>query len=188
MSDRKDMRRVILSGCVSGILVLVITGLVIISTVNAAGVKARRIRIDSDPAGAAVSSITGKLGVTPLTIGERDIYPNTYPDEKFDLYGKVVISKSGCKTVTRRITLDDSKKGLDVQLDCKVTVSRPASVSTNEPPLIYIPEETSGLPSEPLSDRRLRQLKVLNELLEDKLISEQEERLIRKRIFERLGP
>ncbi len=148
------------------------------------GVK--RLRVDSVPAGATVSSIVGKLGVTPLSISERDIYPNTYPDEKLDMYGKVIISKSGCKAVTRRISIDDIKSGLDVQLECEVTASARASDAANEPPLIFIPDGNSSSPSEILSDRRLRQLKMLNELLEDKLISGQEERMIRMRIFKSL--
>ena len=158
-----------------------------VTTGNAAELKIQRIRIESAPAGAAVSTIVGEHGVTPLSITERDIYPNSYPDAKVDLYGKVVVSKSGCKTVSRRVTLDDMKHGLDIQLDCTESTPVVKLEATGKPQAIQKPEQSATSTAEVLSERRLRQLKVLNELLDDKLISAEEERAIRKRIFERLN-
>jgi len=134
-----------------------------------------------------VSTIVGRHGVTPLSITERDIYPNTYPDAKVDLYGKVVISKSGCKTITRRVTLDDIKHGLDIPLDCTESTLVVKLEAAGKPQAIRKPEQSATSITEALSERRLRKLKVLNELLDDKLISAEEERAIRKRIFERLN-
>jgi hypothetical protein len=156
-----------------------------VTTGNTAESEIRRMRIESDPAGAAVSSIVGRLGLTPLSISERDIYPNAYPDAKVDLYGKVVISKTGCKTITRRVTPVDIKRGLELQLDCAVPVSTVDNEVEGKPQVIQKSRDSASSISEPLSERRLRQLKVLNELLDDGLISEEEERAIRKRIFER---
>ena len=158
-----------------------------VTTGNAAELKVQRIRIESTPAGAAVSTIVGKRGVTPLSITERDIYPNSYPDAKVDLYGKVVISKSGCKTATRRVTLNDIKHGLDIQLDCMEPTPVVKLEAAGKPQAIRKSEQTATSITETLSERRLRQLKVLNELLDDKLISAEEEQSIRKRIFERLN-
>ena len=150
-------------------------------------IKIQRIRIESTPAGAAVNTIVGKRGVTPLSITERDLYPNTYPDAKVDLYGKVVVSKPGCETITRRVTLDDIKNGLDFQLDCMASTPIADRKAVGKPQAISKPEQSAKSATEPLSERRLRQLKVLNELLDDKLISAEEEQSIRKRIFERLN-
>lgn len=149
--------------------------------------KIQRIRIESTPGGAAVSTIVGKRGVTPLSITERDIYPNTYPDAKVDLYGKVVVSKPGCETITRRVTLDDIKNGLDIRLDCAASTPVADRKTVGQPQAIPKPEKSATSKAEPLSERRLRQLKVLDELFEDKLISAEEERAIRKRIFERIN-
>jgi len=158
-----------------------------VTTGNAAELKVQRIRIESTPAGAAVSTIVGKHGATPLSITERDIYPNSYPEAKVDLYGKVVISQSGCKTVTRRITIDDIKTGLDIQLDCTESTPVVKLEAAGKPQAIQKPEQSATSTTEALSERRLRQLKVLNELLDDKLISADEEQAIRKRIFESLN-
>jgi hypothetical protein len=187
MSMRSQHSRCIPAARVLSMLLATISVMFNVTTGNAAELKIQRIRIESTPAGAAVSTIVGKHGVTPLSITERDIYPNTYPETKVDLYGKVVISKSGCKTVTRRVTLGDIKQGLDIQLDC--TESTPVVKLETGGKLQAIQEvKRSATPiTEALSERRLRQLKVLNELLDDKLISAEEEQSIRKRIFERLN-
>ncbi len=156
-------------------------------TAYSAGLKIQRISIESTPSGAVVTTIVGRRGVTPLNITERDIYPNTYPDEKLELYGKVIISKPGCRTVTQGVTLDDIKQGLDVQLDCTEPAAIVKSEAAGKTKTIKKTELSATSTAEPLSDRRLRQLKVLNELLDDKLITAEEERTIRKRIFERLN-
>ena len=172
---------------VSSILLATISVTFNVTTGSAAELKVQRIRIEAIPAGATVSTIVGKRGVTPLSITERDIYPNTYPDAKVELYGKVVISKSGCKTVTRRVTLNEIKTGLDIRLDCTESTPVVKLDAGGKPQAIRKPEQSATSATEALSERRLRQLKVLNELLDDKLISAEEEQSIRKRIFERLN-
>ena len=174
---------------VPGILLVVSGTLFNAMTACAADLKVKRISIESTPAGAEVGTIIGKHGVTPLTITERDIYPNTYPDEKLSLYGKVIVSKPGCRPITRRVTLDDIKDGLKIQLECTESAAV-ANTEVAEKTKMIQKTRQSSVPTvdpEPLSDRRLRQLKVLNELLEDSLISAEEEQAIRKRIFERLN-
>ena len=168
------------------ILLVTINAMFYVTTGHTGELKIQRIRIESTPDGAEVSTIAGKRGVTPLSITERDIYPNTYPDAKVDLYGKVVVGKSGCETITRRVTLEDIKHGLDIQLDCTASTPVADMKAARKPQAIPKPKQSAASIVEPLSERRLRQLKVLNELLDDKLISTEEEQAIRKRIFERL--
>jgi hypothetical protein len=159
--------------------------------------EVQRLRVESTPAGAEVSSITGRLGVTPLTVSERDIYPNTFPDEDIDLYGTLVIRKAGCKTVTHRVTLEDIGRGIGIRLECaqaavpsaqpardRTPPPEPAAEPPPRPVVTQSPVTTAGT----LSERRLRQLKVVDELLEDGLISIDEERTIRKRILDSLEP
>ncbi len=184
---RTQHSRRIPAGRVLSILLALISAMFNVTTGHTEEAKIQRIRIESTPAGAAVSTIVGRLGVTPLSITERDIYPNTYPDAKVDLYGKVIISKSGCKTITRRVTIDDIKRGLDIQLDCTQSTPVVNVEAVGKPQAIRKSKQSATSIPEPFSERRLRQLKVLNELLDDKLISAEEERAIRKRIFERLN-
>jgi len=101
-------------GTVSSGLLAAIIAAFQVTTGSAGELKIQRIRIESTPDGAEVTTIVGRHGVTPLSITERDIYPNTYPEAKVDLYGKVVVSKPGCETISRRVTLDETKNGLDI--------------------------------------------------------------------------
>ena len=147
--------------------------------------KARRFQVESTPAGADVFVIGGKLGKTPLRLSERDIYPNWYPDDQAHLYGMVILRKAGCADYSKRLTLDDIGKGVQVQLDCY----QDAAPAEQVPPAVHAqqapPESAAtGQSTRPaMMQRRLRQLKVLQELLDDALITEEEERTIRKRIL-----
>lgn len=138
--------------------------------------NARRFQVESTPAGADVFVIGGKLGKTPLRLSERDIYPNWYPDDQAHLYGMVILRKAGCADYSKRLTLDDIGKGVQVQLDC----SQDAAPAEQVPPESAVSGQSI---STAIMQRRLRQLKVLQELLDDDLITEEEERTIRKRIL-----
>lgn len=137
----------------------------------------REISIDSTPAGAAVYVIGGKAGVTPLTITERDIYPNTYPEDRAQMYGKVFIKKPGCADYSRRLTLEDIDRGVHAQLQCATTaIEMPAQAGATEPQ----PPAGGGASAQ----RRLRQITVIQELLDDGIISADEERSMRRRILQ----
>ena len=137
--------------------------------------------VRSQPPGALVSGIGGEYGVTPLRLDERRVYPNDYPDAKAQLYGKLVFSRPGCETVTHRLSMSEFKTGVDVRLVCNgrgtpgVPKEAPAEAAA-----------ASAGASASLPERRLRQLRTLDELLEEGLITPAEERSIRRRIFERL--
>jgi len=104
----------------------------------------RQLRIESDPPGAEVLLIGGIAGRTPLSVGERAIYPNDYSDEQAPLYGLVTLRRAGCATHVQRVTLDDIEHGMRV---------------------------------------RLRQLQVLQELLDEGLMSAAEEQRIRRALL-----
>ena len=147
--------------------------------------KARRFQVDSTPAGADVFVIGGKLGKTPIRLSERDIYPNWYPDEQAHLYGMIILRKTGCNEFSKRLTLDDIDKGVQVQLDCNQDAASaeqtPPAVNAQQTPMESGATGQSAHPA--TTQRRLRQLKVLQELLDDSLITEEEERTIRRRIL-----
>ncbi len=154
--------------------------------------------IESTPTAAEVYTITGKIGVTPLYVGERDIYPNTFPPEKIDMYGVVRLKKIGCQDYTKRLTLTDIGATLDIKLHCANTDVNPspeqslARHSDSDKAAdqgIALSDSTPSLASnvdELRAERRLRQLKLLQGLLADGLISIEEESSIRKRILDAL--
>lgn len=172
-------------GRAAAALALLLGALVTLPTA-AAELALRKLRIESDPPGAEVLLIGGTAGYTPLTIGERALYPNDYPDAKAHLYGTVTLRRAGCETVVHRVTLDDIARGLNVTLDCAaVADARGVPAASAAPAAPTMPEVArEPAPADAASQRRLRQLQVLQELLDEGLISAAEEQRIRRRLLE----
>jgi hypothetical protein len=146
------------------------------------------LRIESVPSAANVELIGGPAGVTPLTVTERDIYPNTYAEGRADMYGMVWVRHPGCEPLRHRVTADDIKQGLRLNLDCGV-----ASAALEAPPALAatpaaIPAAAPASANATIPERRLRQLQVLQELLDENLISPAEELRIRRRILQLKPP
>lgn len=162
------------------------------ASTHAQALQVGTLRIESEPTAAEVELIGGKIGVTPLTVSERDIYPNNYPDTRADLYGTVTLRRAGCEPLRHRVTLDDFKQDLHLRLDC-ATAAQPAPrpAATPAPPAAA-PVTTSPAAASPtraaapeaLPQRRLRQLQTLQELLDEGLISPAEEQRVRRRILQ----
>lgn len=149
--------------------------------VHAQALQVGTLRIESTPSAAEVELIGGVAGTTPLTVSERDIYPNNYPDARAALYGTVTLRHAGCEPLQHRVTLGDLKQDLHLRLDCVAAktgpVPRPAQAAT--PSAKQPPASPQTLPQ-----RRLRQLQVLQELLDEGLISPAEEQRVRRRILQ----
>jgi len=145
----------------------------------------RKLHIESDPSGADVMLIGGKAGNTPLTVGERAIYPNDYPDNRAHLYGTVTLRRAGCNTVVHRVTLDDIARGLKVALDCDAAPAvRPAPAIAPSTAAAPPPAASNPAAIETVYQRRLRQLQVMQELLDEGLIDAAEEQRIRRRLLD----
>ena len=100
-----------------------------------------------------------RVGVTPLTLDEKTIFPLTYPEEKQALYGAVELRKADCSNAMQRVSTRALEQGVHIKLDC-----------AGEP----VEAEKPGI------ELRLRQLQALR----DKgLVTEQEAREIRLRIL-----
>ncbi|MGS0998213.1 PEGA domain-containing protein [Rhodanobacter sp. UC4451_H18] len=140
------------------------------------------LRVESTPSGAEVELIGGKAGVTPLTITERDIYPNRYPDARAERYGMITLRHAGCEPLTHRVTLDDLKQDLHLRLDCIASASTPAASRVPAP--LAAPATLPPAPMPSVPQRRLRQLEVLQELLDEGLITPAEEQRVRRRILQ----
>lgn len=125
------------------------------------------IAIESDPPGAEVYVMGEKLGVTPLNISSKDVFPNLYPHEKLSLYGKVTLKKAGCADFTQAVSMQTSSNGLHAQLDCGDL--NPAASARAAVPRV---NETV--------EQRLNRIK---DLLSKGLISEEEASKARERIL-----
>ncbi len=148
--------------------------------------KLRSFVVDSQPPGAEVHTITGRQGVTPAFVSERDIYPNSYPADRQALYGKVILRRPGCAEYAKRITLDDIRQGLNASLECepaRETATRAKDEITEPESTARAKPESPAPNSQTLPRRRLHQLRVLEELHEEGLLSAEEERTIRRRIL-----
>lgn len=76
------------------------------------------IKIQSEPSGADVYVMGKKVGVTPLKISQNDVFPNTYPKDMQDEYGKVTIKKEGCSDLVKSVNTKIVNVGLKAKLDC----------------------------------------------------------------------
>lgn len=170
-------RRRAAHGAVAATLGVLLAGQHAAATTAGGLLATRGIAIDSTPAGAAVYVIGGKAGVTPLTITERDIYPNTYPEDRAQMYGKVFIKKPGCADYSRRLTLEDIDRGVHARLEC-------ATAAMELPAQAGATGEQTPAGGGTAAQRRLEQIRVLQELLDDGILSADEERGIRRRILD----
>lgn len=142
------------------------------------GPASRTFEVRSNPPGAEVRTISGAHGKTPASITERDVYPNTYPSDRQDLYGIVILDRPGCKEEAVRLGTADIRQGLSVDLDCE-SAGRRSGPPASPPGKAETRPEAESMP-----DRRLRQLRVLQELHDEGLLTDDEEERIRRRILD----
>lgn len=112
------------------------------------------------------------IGVTPLQITQKDVFPTVYPSDKVSLYGKVTLRKAGCADLTRTINGNIIVNGLRAKLDC-------ASPATAAP----APPVTAAPPVSATVEQRLNKIK---ELQSKGLITEEEAKKARERILNEL--
>lgn len=128
------------------------------------------ISVESDPPGATVYAMGKSLGVTPLDIRQRDVFPPTYRLDQEPLYGLIVIRYAGCRDYTQHADIDAYRKGIKAKLECGE--QKPADA-------LRAPQknETSSIE---------KRLQLLKELQDKGLITEDEAKASRKRILEGL--
>lgn len=135
---------------------------------NAAGLtRPNEIDVASDPPGAVVYAAGKRLGVTPLTVRQQDVFPVVYPPEQQDAYGTLLLTMKGCKEQTVRVSNAVIRKGVNVKLDCgQAELAKPQG----------------GGPGTPLPTIKERLLR-LNELRDQGLVTDEEYREIRGKIL-----
>lgn len=157
------------------------------AAIDGAGI--RSFTVESDPSGAEVITITGRHGTTPATLDERDIFPNSYPPEDISQYGIVTLRRDGCRDLNIRPGEEDIVRGLSLQLDCERNAGTDAARTTLEPEKGGAAPQAPGKAASGIDDRdraskKLEQLRLLQELLEEGLITAEEEAVIRRRILQ----
>lgn len=126
------------------------------------------IKIESEPSGAAVYVMDKMVGITPLQISNKDVFPPIYPKEKESLYGSVTLKLAGCSDFTRTIDSKIINAGLHAQLDCGD--AKPASSQTS----------SDSHSSKESVEQRLDKIK---DFLNKGLITEEEARKARERVL-----
>ncbi|MBI3479584.1 MAG: PEGA domain-containing protein [Nitrosomonadales bacterium] len=126
------------------------------------------IKIESNPSGAEVYVMGEKIGVTPIDISTKKVFPNIYPVEKQSMYGRITLKKAGCTDFTRTISSEISNNGLRAQLDC--SDSKQVSAKTSD----ETPRSSATV------EQRLDKIK---ELLNRGLITEEEAQKAREHIL-----
>jgi len=174
------------------VLTALIAGCNAIDSITVDGGADPDIQITSEPPGATVYLMDTKAGVTPMVVNERDLYPVSYTPETEKYYGKIILRKEGCKEFSRRLTRSDVYKGLVARLDCHAG-------ATNEPVQEPLPEVQSTVVSAPVPakkphpedpvpapsapEQQLEQLRILQQLQDAGVLTEDEEKKLRKRIL-----
>jgi len=149
------------------------------------GAKPGQITVTSDPAGADVYVMGGKVGMTPLNLDHDAVFPVTFPSEKQVLYGAVELRKAGCKSSVQRVSTVALAKGLHVKLECGEAASGEMSSARhpqpNQRPLSAVEQGPRPVVKENAAiETRLRRVQ---ELRDKGVITEQEAREIRQRIL-----
>jgi len=128
-------------------------------------------KVESMPSGADVYVMGEKIGITPVMVSRRDVFPNIYPHDKESLYGKVTIKKEGCFEYTRPVSAEISSKGLQAKLDCTTYKSIQEDV---------VPGSIAVAHDRATVEQRLEKIK---DLFDKGLITEEEAKKTRERIL-----
>lgn len=95
------------------------------------------LNVDTEPSGATVYVMGKAIGETPISIPQQQIYPVGYDVKKEPMYGTLLIRKSGCQDLRRRIRYQEFNTGLSIELNCSGTqssagnqASQPAKATT----------------------------------------------------------
>lgn len=126
--------------------------------------------VSSDPPGATVYAAGKTVGVTPLVVRQRDVFPTAFDQGEERMYGTIELRKEGCRDNVVRVNTSVVAKGIHVMLDCGQAKPAPPAAAPSE----------AGSPTP--RERLLR----LQELRDQGLVTDEEYREIRKRILEGL--
>lgn len=120
--------------------------------------------LTSTPPGATVYVMGQAVGITPLDIQRKQVFPGNYPSQLQAEYGMITLEHPGCEPYRKAVNNTILERGLNATLKCQ-TKTTPAAISVT-------PKQTSK--------ERLLELK---SLYEEGLITEQEYKTQRQSIL-----
>ncbi|MES9828297.1 MAG: PEGA domain-containing protein [Candidatus Thiodiazotropha sp.] len=106
------------------------------------------LNVDTEPSGATVYVMGIAIGETPISIPQQQIYPAGYDASKEPMYGTLLIRKTGCQDLRRRIRYQEFNTGLSVELNCSGTRSS-TSKQSSQPAKAVAPSVISPLDRPP---------------------------------------
>ncbi|MEW8030461.1 MAG: PEGA domain-containing protein [Candidatus Thiodiazotropha sp.] len=106
------------------------------------------LKVATEPSGATVYVMGKAIGETPISIPQQQLYPAGYDASTQPMYGSLLIRKTGCQDIKRRIRYQDFNTGLSVELNCNETLST-ATHRTSRPAKAITPPVTSRQDSPP---------------------------------------
>lgn len=134
------------------------------------------IKIDSDPSGATVYVMGEKVGVTPMTISQKLIFPMQYDRSKESLYGKVTLKKGGCADLEKPVSAKMMAEGYKATLDCGDLTPASSAMGNTRGAVRTVP-----IPR--LSENLEQRLARIKDMQEKGLISEDEAKAARARVL-----
>lgn len=178
----------------AAMLSILTTGCGTLDAIVSSGKAGATISITSNPSGADLYVMGKHAGTTPMKISNLDIYPVSYDLSNEMIYGMVFLRKDGCEEYSRRLTRSDINNGLTAVLNCGANVTsslslQPVAVPSTSPAVTTdVPAHAPAQQPRPvllsLPERRLQQLKSLQQLHDEGLISDEEEKKMRRRILD----
>lgn len=147
------------------------------------GDRPGQLAVASDPAGAEVHVMGARIGVTPLVVDHRRLFPATFAPPEQARYGAVELHKAGCRSVMRKVSAGDLARGLDVKLDCGAGGGPAAAAAPPAPPPATPAPRAAPANGSAAIEARLRRVQ---ELRERGVISEAEAQVQRRRILDEL--
>ncbi len=123
-----------------------------------------------------------RVGITPLDVEDRMVFPVDYSRDKAHLYGKILLRKESCEDSVHPLNLKVANQGLVVELRCSANsfgheLSAVESMTTDgfKPP----PDEPVRHSSDSIAERLAR----IEELWVQGLIVEPEYEALRERVL-----
>jgi hypothetical protein len=134
--------------------------------------KSDRIKLVSDPAGATAYADGSELGTTPLAIVPGEHFRAGFVGLSYRYYGKLSFKKPGCEPYSIEVNDAVLAKDVHAKLKCDPDYRPPGSAAPAQ--------------AAPAGDKYTERLERIESLRKKGLISDEEYKSLRKRIFDEL--
>ncbi|MES9972103.1 MAG: hypothetical protein ABW092_18880 [Candidatus Thiodiazotropha sp.] len=168
------------------------------------------LNVTSEPSGAGIYVMGKAVAETPAEISQQQLYPAGYDAKDQQLYGTLVIRKTGCQDFKKRIGYQDFNSDLSVKLNCSESAAGPSkqTATPNDPVTsvkdsdteLNLESQTQPIPAQqdmtethmidarkPTLEHSIKQRLIrIDSLRQEGLITEEEYQQARERILDAL--